>query len=67
MSDIVEIMNFVVDLASGVFTNKPSGAERLLRGESYHRVANNLNWITIGVEKRNISKLATPDKMWRAI
>lgn len=27
MSDIVEIMNFVVDLASGVFTNKPSGAK----------------------------------------
>ena len=41
MSDIVEIMNFAVDLASGVFTNKPSGAESLLRGESYHRVANN--------------------------
>ena len=27
MSDIVKIMNFVVDLASGVFTNKPSGAK----------------------------------------
>ena len=23
MSDVVEIMNFAVDLASGVFTNKP--------------------------------------------
>ena len=67
ISDIVEIMNFAVDLASGVSTNKPSGAKDCCEARGIIASLTIINWITIGVEKRNISKLATPDKMWRAI
>lgn len=67
MSGIVEIMNFAVDLASGVFTNKPSGAKDCCEARAMIASLTIINWITIAVETRNISKLATPDKIWRAI
>lgn len=67
MSDVVEIMNFAVDMESGLFTNKLSGAKDCCEARAIIVSPTIINWITIAVGERNISKLATPDKIWRAI